>query len=297
MNTRDLELFHEVSKSLSFAAVAALRNCPSSTVSRGIAALEKELGIRLFQRTTRSMTLTEEGERFLPHARGILAACEEARDEVARLGSGPRGTLRLSASAAFGEHVLVPLLGEVRQRFPQLRIDLVLSDARKDLVTERIDLAIRHGGPPEPGLIARKLANVRYKLCAAPGFLARNAPIGQPQDLTEHRCLLYGVAGVQDTWRFRDKQNRETEIEVSGDLRFSSAGSLLAAAREGQGPALLADWLVRQDFEAGRLQQLCPDFGATPTVFESAIWLAYPSRSYIPTKTRAMIDYLVEKMA
>lgn len=296
MEVESLRLFGEVAEALSFAAVAAARNCPPSTVSRSIAALERDLGIRLFQRTTRSMTLTEAGMRFLPHALGILAACEEAREDVAGQSGEPEGSLRLAASVAFGEHVLVPLLAEWRRQFPKLGLDLVLSDARQDLITERIDLAVRLGGSPDNGLVARKLTEVRYHLCAAPAYLARHGPIEQPEDLAGHECLLYGLGGIEDTWRFQEEGAAEQAFAVSGSLRFSSAGSLLSAAKAGHGPALIADWLVARDLAAGRLQALCTAFKATPTLFDSAVWLAYPSRSFVPLKTRTMIDFLVKNL-
>ena len=292
MNIDALHLFVDVSQRLNFAAVAETRAMNPSSVSRAISALEDELGLRLFHRSTRRMALTEEGTRFLQRVTGILDELELARDEARGSAREPTGWLRLTASAAFGERVIVPLLPRFRETFPQIRLELLLSDSNIDLVSEGVDLAIRLGAKLEGDLIATRLTVTRYRVCASPSYISAAPDLRSPSDLAGHRCLLFTLPAFRSDWRFRARDGTIQDVPVLGDIAISSALSLRSAALGGGGPALLADWLIGDDLRRGALVDLFPDHDVTATTFDTAAWLLYPSRTYLPRKVRATIDFL-----
>lgn len=292
MDIEALRLFCDVARRLSFAAVAEERGVHASSVSRSVGHLEAEFGARLFQRTTRRMALTEAGQQFLRRASVILEELDAAHEELSRLETGPSGTLRLSASVAFGERVVVPLLNTFRERLPNLKLDLMLSDANLDLVAEGIDLAVRLSGQLRGDLVATKLMDTRYRVCASPRYLRDAEPLREPGDLSAHRCVVFTMPAFRSQWTFRDGNGGEQVVAVDGDLAISSALSLRSATLGGAGPALLADWLTDDDIEAGRLIDLFPEYRVTATNFDTAAWLVYPSRAHLPQKVRAAIDFL-----
>ncbi|MEM1047010.1 MAG: LysR family transcriptional regulator [Pseudomonadota bacterium] len=297
MDVEALRLFVDVARRLSFAAVAGDRDINPSSVSRAIGSLEADLGIRLLHRTTRRMTLTEAGDLYFRRVSALLDGLDEARDEARSISARPSGTLRLTASVAFGERVIVPLVPAFRQAYPDLRLELLLTDKNLNLVAEGVDLAIRLGAQPEPGLIGTKLFATRYHVCASPDWVERNAVLQDPTDLESVRCLLFTLPGYRSEWRLRGASGTEIRVPVAGDVLVSSALSLRSAVLQGLGPALIADWLVGDDLATGRLIDLFPDHAATATDFETAAWALYPSRAYLPIKTRVAIDFLRDKVA
>lgn len=292
MEIDQIRLFVEVARRGNFAAVARDRAVDPSSVSRLIAALETELGVRLFQRTTRRFALTEAGDLYLNRVEALLNDLEHARDEILAVSGGPVGTLRLTASVAFGSQCLVPLLPAFRAQFPRLKLELLLSDTNLDLVSERVDLAVRLGPSFDTSLVGVKLCDTRYRVCGSPGYLKKCKPLRRPQDLTAHRCLLFALPEFRTRWLFRNQTGEVSEVAVDGDLVVSNALALRDCALAGMGPCLLADWLVDEDLAAGRLVDLFPKHRVTATDFETAAWLLYPSRTYLPNKVRATIDFL-----
>lgn len=294
MDTHILTLFVETAQRGSFAAVARALDLDPSAVSRAVASLETDLGVRLFQRTTRRMTLTEAGAGYLARVEPVLAELEAARAAAVDAADTPSGTLRLTASVAFGHTCLTPLLPAFRAAFPSLGLDLMLTDRPLDLIAERIDLAVRLGPDPAAGqdAVAAKLMDTTYRVCAAPG-----SQLSRPEDLTERRCLLQPLPGFRSRWRFRRRDGaEEREVPVAGDIRISSPLALRDAAEAGLGPALLADWLTVDARAAGRLIDPLPGWQATATRFDTAAWLIHPSRRYVPLKTRAAIRFLRENL-
>jgi DNA-binding transcriptional LysR family regulator len=287
-----LRLALETSKRGSFASVARAHGVEPSQVSRAVAQIEEALGFRLFQRTTRRLSLTEAGATYLQRADALLEGLEAARDEALAVSSEPRGVLRLTASVAFGAVRIVPHLGEFRDAFPGVSVEMVLTDANLDLVAERIDLAVRLAPAIGSDVIASKLMDVRYRVVAAPAHVRAAGPLSAPGDLAGRRCLLFDLPGYRRAWNFRDRRGGLQTVPVAGDFVFSSAFALYAAAKAGLGPALLPDWLVDRDIGQGQLVDLAPDFEASAGDFSSAAWLVYPSRAYLPLKVRAMIDFL-----
>ncbi|MHA3914670.1 LysR family transcriptional regulator [Halovulum sp. GXIMD14793] len=291
MEIGTLRLFLIAAQRLSFAATAVEHGTDPTTVSRRIAQLEAELGTRLFHRTTRRMTLTEAGTKFRRDAERILADLDESCEALQDLTSSPRGTLRMTTSVALGQCLLVPLLPDMQARFPELRLDLILTDAKLDLVTEGLDLAIRLGPKITGEGIVTRLFETRYRVCASPDWSGRD-DINTPHDLTTQECLTYALPELRNIWAFRDGKERINRIEVQGRVAMTSALALRSAALAGLGPALLADWIVRDDLAAGRLIDLFPEHDVTATEFDTAAWAIYPDQSFMPRKTRAMLDFL-----
>jgi DNA-binding transcriptional LysR family regulator len=292
MDIHSLRLFVDVARHANFAAAAREHSLDPSSVSRAIAALEESLGVRLLQRSTRRMALTEAGEAYLRRVEAVISELDAASEEAHALTSTPRGVLRMTASVAFGNRCLVPLLPSFRAEFPELTLELALSDDNLDLVSERIDLALRLGPSVTADVIGVKLFDTHYKVCAAPSFVEAAPNLREPSDLSSVASLLFTYPEFRTRWLFRDRKGAVTEIPVQGQIVVSNALALRECALLGLGPALLADWLVDQDIAAGRLVQLFPQYEAAATTFDTAAWMLYPSRAFLPSKVRVTIDFL-----
>lgn len=297
MNIADLILIQDIARHGSFAAVARQRGVDPSSIGRLVAAIETELGLRLFARTTRRLELTEAGEVYLSRIIPITEQMERARDEAQAIQSEPRGTLRISSSVAFGQHVIVPQLGQFRATYPEVRVEGIFSDSNLDLVTDRIDLAVRLAPSIEGDYVISKLINTRYRVVASTEYLRQAPPLVRPEDLVNHRVILFHLRTYRSSWSFRDSEGRVTQQAVDGDLVLTPAGAIRDAAVAGLGPALLPDWLVADDIENGNLQSCIDRWSVTATTFDTAAWFIYPNRSYLPAKVRAMIDFLRESLA
>jgi DNA-binding transcriptional LysR family regulator len=294
MDIARLEVFRNVARLGSLAAAARAASVDPSVVSRALAGLERELGVRLFQRTTRRLTLTEAGELYLARVDALVCELEAAREEVAGLVRGPRGRLRVTASNAFGQVVLAPLLPRFQALYPDVELELVLTDATLDLVAERIDVALRLGPRPEGDVVAAQLAPSAKHVVASPGYLERSPPIAAPADLAAHPCLAFPFEGFRSHWLFRAPDGQETAVGIGGGLTCGNAMVLRDLAIAGLGPTLVSDWLVRDDLAAGRLRRLLPEWTAAARSFDAAIWIVYPSRAFLPQKARVFIDHLRE---
>jgi DNA-binding transcriptional LysR family regulator len=297
MNLDTLDLFVEVARKRSFAAVAKERNVDPSSVSRAIADLEAELGLRLFQRTTRTMTLTEAGDVYLSRIEPLTEEIARAREAALQVTGRPRGLLRITASVTFGQMCIMPLLGEFRALYPDLKVECLFTDANLDLVADRIDLAVRLAPIVEGDLIVSKLMDTRYRVVASPAYLASHPPLGRPSDLSAHKVLFFNLKAFRNRWLFRDAAGRVESVPIDGDITLAPAGSLLAAAIDGLGPALLPDWLVENAIGRGELVDVLPEHRAAATTFDTAAWLVYPSRAFLPRKVRAMVDFLRVRLA
>ena len=287
-----LKLFTEVADRRSFAAVAKDRNVDPSTISRVVGQLEEDLGFRLFQRTTRNMQVTEAGELYLHQVRETLDDLERARTEAENLNNNAVGTLRITASVTFGHHVIVPLLGDFRKQYPDVKIEGYFTDENIDLVRERIDLSIRLAPGVAGDFIVSKLMDTRYHVVASPLYLQTKGSIECPEDISNHRCVLFTLAAFRTLWQFRDRNGEITKVPVGGDIVLSNALGVRQAVLAGLGPALLPDWLTNQDIENGDLVRLLPSLDVTATTFETGAFMIYPSRAYLPNKVRVMMDFL-----
>ncbi|MEM7215059.1 MAG: LysR family transcriptional regulator [Pseudomonadota bacterium] len=294
METRDLQLFVSVASLGSFAAVARKHDLDPSSISRVISGLETEIGIRLFQRTTRTLSLTEEGEAYRHRIEPILHDLLKAGDDAQEGVGIPQGVLRLTSSVAFAEKKLIPALPEFRQRFPDLLPELILSDENIDLVTDRIDLALRLGNTVGGDVIASRWLDTSYRVCVSPDYIRRAGSIEKPVDLAAHKCVVFTLPDFRSSWLFKGRDGAICEIGIDAGIAISNALALRRAALEGLGPTLLANWLIQDDLESGNLIDVFPDYKVTATTFDTGVWFVYPSRNYLPNKVRVMIDFLRE---
>lgn len=291
MDLPALRTFIAVARQGGFSPVARAQGVEPSSVSRAVAAIERELGERLFQRTTRKLTLTEAGAAYLDRIEPLLAQFEEATEEVRAHGRGPVGTVRLSTSVAFGLTRIVPLFERFTASFPAMKIELIMNDANLDLVSDGVDLAIRLAPSVEANLVASKLLDTRYHVVATASWLATH-PMDQPEHLAGHRVLRFAFPGFRDRWLFRGDDNSVLTVPVDGDILASSPLALRDAALAGLGPALLPDWLIGQNLRDRSLIDCFPTMQATATDFTTGAWLIYPSRKFLPNKVRVTIDFL-----
>lgn len=186
----------------------------------------------------------------------------------------------------------MPLLSDFGRRYPDLTVDLLLTDATVDLLAERIDVAVRLGLLADSTLIAQQLMKTRYAVCASPAYLQHGERLKEPGDIENHNCLLFPLAGSRSRWIFRDRQGQENEVPVKGKIMISNAIALQQCAIAGMGLALLPHWLIDEDLRSGTLVNVFPEYAVTATDFNTAAWLVYPSRSYVPLKVRVFIDFL-----
>ena len=292
MDLETLRLLGSVLHGGSFAAAAREAKIDPSLVSRKISLLEKEVGFRLFQRSTRRLALTETGKVYWDRIAPVIEEFEHARDAANAVSDQPRGALRMTTSVAFGHACVIPLLGAFQQQFPHIKLDLILEDRPIDLIAERIDLGIRLGAHIEGDLITAKLFDMKYHVCASPAYLAKSPPLNTPHDLVHHRCLVFSFANQKPEWQFEDRYGEKIHIPVESNLRLSGGLSLRDCALLGLGPALMPDWLTRTMVETGQLVRLFPEFAVFTGSPQIAAWFIYPSRSYLPKKVREMIQFL-----
>ncbi|RCS22788.1 LysR family transcriptional regulator [Phyllobacterium salinisoli] len=292
MNLANLTLIQDVARHGSFAAVARQRDVDPSSIGRLVAGIEEELGFPLFARTTRRMEMTEAGAHYLARIIPLSEELDRATDECRAMQSEPRGTLRISASATFGQRFVVPRLAAFRSAYPDVAVEGIFSDNNIHLVAERVDLAVRLAPAVAGDYIVSKLMDTRYRVVATPGYLRQAAELKRPEDMAHHRAILFPYRDYRSRWIFRDAAGTVTEQRVDGDLVLSPAGAIRDAALAGLGPALLPDWLIRDDLDHGTLHPCIDGWDVTATTFDTAAWLIYPSRSYLPAKVRAMIEFL-----
>ena len=294
MDLEQIRLFVAVYRANSFVEVARELEVAPSSISRAIGNLEKALGVRLFQRTTRVLKPTQAGDAYHQRIAPLLEALDQTHAELRDASLTPSGLLRVTASVSYGEIVLAPRLRAFRQQHPQIELELILSDGRIDLLSERIDLAIRHGQLKDSTLIARKLADVHYLLVAAPEYLSNRSTPTSPGDLKDHEIVAFSYEDYREAWRFRRKKRAQT-VSIQPVIRMTNAAAIRETVRHGLGIALLADWTVSGDIASGRLVRLMAEWEIQGKSSSSALWAVYPSRQYIPAKTRAFLDFLEDR--
>lgn len=291
MNTDHIKIFIEVYRAKSFAAVAEHRNVAPSSISRSVGALESALKIRLFHRTTRSLMPTDEGRAYFQQIASIMEAFDHAHESISSSTKGPSGRLRVSASVSFGQLVIAPRIQLFREQYPDIELDLMLSDSRVDIVSERIDVAIRHGRLPDSSLTARKLATVRYRLVASPTYLQANSEIKHPEDLADHDLVAFSYDDFRYEWTFQCKDLLHVQ-SVMPVVTLSNAAAIRQCVLDGVGIALLADWTLEGDLASNRLVELLPKWKVSGASENPSIWIVYPSNKFVPVKTRAFTDFM-----
>ena len=286
-------VFAKVAEAKSFSAAARRLGISKSSVSKQVAWLERTLKARLLNRTTRRLGLTETGAAFYEHCARMLAEAEAAELAVSRLHAAPRGVLKVTVPAAFGHLHVAPAVPEFLARFPEVTVQIVMNDRPVDLVEEGFDVAIRLTGTPPPNTVARKLAIIRWAVCATPEYLDRRGAPETPQELARHNCLFYSFLETSAEWRFRAAAG-ETRVRVAGNFTVNNSEAIREAALKGIGIALLPTFAVGEDLRAGRLRRVLAGHEPQGT-FGSEVYAVYLPTRYLSPKVRAFVDFFVER--
>jgi DNA-binding transcriptional LysR family regulator len=289
LDLQQVSSFLAVVRAGSFVGAAEATGLSKAAVSRHVAELEESLGVRLLHRTTRRLSLTDDGQRFHARANELAAAMEELEAETASRGGEAMGLLRINAPTTFGNLHLAPLWPRFTAANPKVSLDITLNDRLVDLVDEGYDLAIRITNMASSQLVSRQLATTRIVLCASPGYLALHGTPTQPQELAKHQVLAYRYWSGGDDWRF-DGPGGPVTVRVNPRIRTNSGDTCRAAALEDQGIVLQPDFLVGDDLNRGTLVELMPQYRSV----ELGIHAVYPSRKHLPMKTRRLVDFLVQ---
>ncbi len=292
-NLEGLPVFVRTVREGSFSAAARALDLTPSAVSKQIGRLEDSLAVRLFNRTTRRLSLTEEGAAFYERASRILADLDDAAASISSLRAVPRGRLRVTMPSGFGVIHLLPVLPAFYARYPEVALEIDLNDRFVDMVEEGFDVALRIGDLSDSSLIGRRLAANRRVLAAAPGYLDGVAPPQTPADLATHNCLVYTYRAQRHDWHLVDEAGAETVVTVGGTLETNNPMMLRGAALAGIGMVLLPLWLIGPDLKAGRLRRVLPDYHWP----DSAIQVVYPPGRHLSARVRCFIDFLVERFA
>lgn len=285
-----LETFAAVVDKGSFTAAAAALGVSKPVVSKQISQLEKYLGVQLLHRTTRRLHLTEAGDVFARYAQRIVAQAREAEQSVLPLQREPQGILRISAPESLAMSLLPETLLEFQRCFPKVGLDVRVSGRFVDLLEEGIDVALRVGELEDSSLIARRLMDCRFHVCAAPEYWKRHGAPAHPNELRRHNCLIYSQSPKADTWFFRDKNEEDIGVKVKGSLRSDAGKLLLDAALDGQGVLIGPTYMIAKAMREKRLEQVLEDFYRPAT----GLYAIYPHSKLVSSKVRAFIDYLAE---
>ena len=292
MNTDHIKTFLAVYQAGSFVSVAKERNVAPSSITRSIAALEGILKTRLFQRSTRKIMPTEAGVAYYRRMLAIMDEFDDAHDTLAARASGPSGRLRVTASVSYGQIIIAPQLPKFREQFPDVDLELILSDGRMNLIAEQIDVALRHGRLPDSSLTAKKLSDVSYHLVASPNYLANRPSITRPEDLATKDIVTFSYDDFRAEWLFEHKGVSQS-VPIKPSLTISNSGAIRECVLNDAGISLLADWTISEDLKNGTLIEVLPKWRASGTSQNSAIWIVYPSSRFVPAKTRAFVDFMV----
>jgi DNA-binding transcriptional LysR family regulator len=284
-----MQLFVRIVESGSFSAVARELGMIQPTVSKQMTALEEKLGVRLLNRTTRRLSMTDAGREYYERCQRILDEVQEMETEVTGLQNRPSGTLRVNTPVAFGNVHMLPLILAFRRQFPGVAIDLSLDDRYVDLIQEGIDVAIRFGELGDSQLVARHVGSSASVCVASPAYLSKHGTPETPSELQEHECITYSYL-FSNEWPF-DGPDGLRSIKVHGDLRANSGMTIRSAALEGAGIASVPAFLIREDIETGRLIQLLSQFAPAPI----RISAVYPSARLLPRKVKLFVDFIQQE--
>ena len=284
-----MSVFAAVVENNSLAGAARAKNISPSVVSKQLAALEDRLGVRLLNRTTRRISLTEVGSAYYDRCKRILADVDEAEVAVSQSHAAPRGRLKITAPTTFAHRHVAPHLPSFIARFPDVEVQLLVNDRIVDLVDEGIDLAIRISVLKDSSLIARKLANNVRSIVAAPEYLSRHGRPHVPDELIQHTLLTYPPGNQINDWHFM-VGGTETVIRAKGAIMTSNGDSILKAVQAGGGLAMLPSFMTGEHIKSGRLIEVLSEFVRE----DVPIYAVYPSSRHLSPKVRAFVDFLIE---
>jgi DNA-binding transcriptional LysR family regulator len=286
-NLNDMVTFAKVVEASGFSEAARRMGVSKSRISKAITRLEHSLGVRLLNRTTRGLSLTEIGAKFHEHCVRISDEAMQATEVVSQLQSEPRGVLKVTAPVAFGRLHVAPAVAEYLNRYPRVNLDMTITDRMVDLVTEGYDVAIRIRREPSLHVVARELAPVRRVVCATPDYFKRRGVPKTPDELAAHNCLHYTHFGTQDEWRFQSARG-EIVVPVKGSLRIDDDDTLSQAVLGGLGVAMLPTFIIGPELQAGRLQSVLSEY----VPLERRLYAVHLPSVHLPVKIRGFIDFL-----
>ena len=289
LDTQHLSSFLAVVRAGSFVGAADASGLSKAAVSRHVAELEERLGVRLLHRTTRRLSLTEDGQNFHARASELVSGLEELESETSSKGGEAGGLLRVNAPLTFGNLHLAPLWPRFIAANPKVSLDITLNDRLVDLVEEGYDLAVRITTLASSQLVGRRLASTRMVLCASPRYLAMHGNPAHPHELARHKVVAYSYWSTGDDWQFQGPEG-EVAVRIHPRIRTNSGDTCRAAALDGEGIILQPDFLIGPDLKDGTLVELLPQFRS----IELGIHAVYATRKHLPMKTRRLIDHLVK---
>ncbi|WP_340522631.1 LysR family transcriptional regulator [Cupriavidus necator] len=291
-----MEFFLSISKTESFSETARQFGVSATSVSRMITDFEDQLNVKLLMRSTRQVVLTEAGQEYARELDGILWNINQAHRNITEIRAAPKGTLRVHSRMMFGLGVLPPLVAAFRRQYPDIQVELVLSEAKTDLRRNNFDIDFRISPPVEAGLKRRILFKSERYLVASPVYLERRAALEKPADILEHDCMAYLLPGSHYSWQFK---HGDTVEEVSFKPRHvtNNGVALLELARIGEGIALLDDYTVQKDISQGTLLRLLPGFRVTNTTFEEGMYATILDTAMIPAKIRLFLDFVASRVS
>ncbi len=289
----DIAVFVQVVDSGSFTAAADRLNISKSVVSKYVTRLEDQLGVRLLNRTTRRLSLTEAGNILYSRSRRGLEEIEAAEAEISQFQKTPRGTLKINAPMSFGILHIAPHLSEFSARYPDLVTDINFDDKQIDLIDEGFDLAIRIAELPDSTLVARRLGPCRHVVCAAPDYLTKHGIPSTPENLSSHNVLTFRYQDSPSEWHFISEEGKFVSVPVNGTIQMNNSLALREALIKGAGVTLTPTFIVGEDIKAGRLKKLLPDYRP----HELSIYAVYPERRHLSPKVQAFIEFMKEKVS
>lgn len=290
--TLEMQIFVTIVETGSFINAADKLSLSKSAISRFLNTLEQRLGVRLLQRTTRKVTLTNEGNLFYQRVKDILALIEESESELHPHQSEPAGLIRINVPVSFGIHHLAPLWAEFMSRYPKVELNVTLNDRIVNLLDDGFDLAVRIAHLPNSTLISKKLASTRIVLCASPDYLAEHGTPTHPSQLTKHHIISYSHSSIENERTFHGPDGATT-VRYQASFNTNNGDTCRAMALKGGGIILQPTFLIQNDLQQGTLVEILPEYQYTTL----DIYAIYPSKRFLPLRVRCLIDFLAEALA
>jgi DNA-binding transcriptional LysR family regulator len=289
---RSISIFVSAVHRGNFSAAGRELGLSPAAISRAVSELERKLGAKLLNRTSRTMSLTEAGALYFSHAEAILQQVAEAEGSVSSATKKASGTLRVHAWSLLGSRFVSPLVPQFLQKYPEIKVQLFLSNSSVNLAEQNIDLDIRFGRLSEGDLMVRKLGETEWYVIASPSYLDSSTPLEKPADLKHHNCIAYTLAAGGPNWSFVDSSGRRSDIEVKGSFQTDYGPSLLDAVTQDLGVALMPEWAIRKELASGQVRRVLTRYVASQFGYETGIYVLLARNKYTPAKTRLFISFL-----
>ena len=280
--------FVAVAEAQSFTGAARALETSVAQISRKVAALEDRLSIKLLIRTTRKVSVTEAGQTYYQHCRHLVEGLKQADRTITELNATPQGRLKITSSVTYGEQLIAPLLSDFMLMYPQLELELVLSNQTFDLIEQDFDLAIRLGRLTDSTMMAKRLSSRQVRVCASPGYIEKYGEPHTLSELSQHNCLI----GSLPVWRFIENK-KEKSVRVKGSVHCNSGAALTNAALKGLGIVQLPDFYVQESMDKGELVEILAPYREP----KEGIWAVYPNNRHLSTKVRLLVEFLAKELA